>query len=242
VLELRNVTLVALAATRIQETVRALEYSMRRISFARSLLLSPSARPTALPRAIDWIDTGVLRLRASGVDDYSHFMIFRLHEYIETAHCLVVQRDGYVLQPDKWRSEFLEYDYIGAPWPITQGAYIDPSGERQRVGNGGFSLRSQRLLTTPLRHPLPWPGTDLEPDPPVEAGDLHEDGYICVHHRSVYEKDGCSFAPVDLAVHFSQELPTPEGKGITAFGFHRHPPGPRHAIQRRLRNFLRGPS
>lgn len=233
-------TLVSLAATRIPETIRAIESSRERVSFARSLLLTPSRRPSGLSKEIDWFDTGPLRLRGAGIDDYSYFMIFRLHEYIDSPHCLVVQHDGYVLNPRSWRPEFLDYDYIGAPWPLIHNAYVDPFGCRQRVGNGGFSLRSRRLLTVPERHPLPWPGTRFRPAGPMTAGDLHEDGYICVHHRRTYEKDGCLFAPVEIAAHFSQELPTAEGKGIDPFGFHRHLPGLRNKFKHRLQTTIRG--
>lgn len=48
---------------------------------------------------------------------YSHFVLKELSHFIATSHMLFVQWDGYVLHPDCGRDSFLDYDYIGAPWP-----------------------------------------------------------------------------------------------------------------------------
>ena len=74
---------------------------------------------------------------------YSAFCLKNLSEYVSTDFCLVFQSDGFVLNPEFWTDEFLSYDYIGAPWP----SYLEfGPAEGQQVGNGGFSLRSKRLL------------------------------------------------------------------------------------------------
>lgn len=57
------------------------------------------------------------------------------HEYIPTETFLVFQTDTIILpQNAHLISEFLEYDYVGAPW--TDG----------QVGNGGFSLRRKSKM------------------------------------------------------------------------------------------------
>jgi hypothetical protein len=106
----------------------------------------------------------------------------------------VVQWDGFITDPTRWDPRFLEYDYIGAPWPDQ-----DPA-----VGNGGFSLRSRRLvdalaaMDTPEVHP--------------------EDHRICQLYRPQLEADfGIRFAPVELAARFSWETGEPPGP---SFGFH----------------------
>ncbi len=43
-------------------------------------------------------------------------MIKRINSYVATPFALVIQYDGFILNPDAWRDEFLDYDYIGAPW------------------------------------------------------------------------------------------------------------------------------
>ena len=63
-----------------------------------------------------------------------------LKKYIDTDFCLIIQGDGFVIHPENWTDEFLKYDYIGAPWRnLAHYSFI-------RVGNGGFSLRSKKLL------------------------------------------------------------------------------------------------
>jgi hypothetical protein len=91
----------------------------------------------------------------------------------------VVQHDGYVLNGGAWTDDFLKYDYIGAPW-----------GGVNLVGNGGFSLRSRRLLEACSR-------MDGEPHP--------EDDFICRRHRKDLENLGMRFAPKELADRFAVE-------------------------------------
>jgi hypothetical protein len=128
---------------------------------------------------------------------------------------LIVQYDGYIINPDKWKDEFLNFDYIGAPWskPHESDRIFarDPFGNLQRVGNGGFSLRSKKLLDLAKKLNLKWePYRDC----------YNEDGYICVFKRHIYEENGCKFAPLDVAKYFSHEADIPEVQGIMPFGFH----------------------
>jgi hypothetical protein len=181
-------------------------------------------QPKNLNQLTEFIKIDELRLRSPGVDDYSHFMIYDLWRFVETEFCLIVQADGYVINPQSWNDIFLEYDYIGAPWPLQNSAYIDPFGKQQRVGNGGFSLRSRKLLEVPRYHSVPWDVANDSTYQTFESGTLNEDGNICVHNRHIFEKAGCKFAPVEIAVQFSQELPIPESKGVQPFGFHRYKP------------------
>ena len=60
--------------------------------------------------------------------------------------------DGFVVHPECWRDEFLNYDYIGSPWPLpkpgTKHCYHDIHGNLCRVGNS-VSIRSKRLMDFP---------------------------------------------------------------------------------------------
>ncbi|WP_454888169.1 DUF5672 family protein [Sphingobium herbicidovorans] len=69
---------------------------------------------------------------------YSDFLLAHMVDHVKTPYCLVAQWDGHVLDARRWRPEFLDYDYIGASWP----QFLDGHD----VGNGGFSLRSRRLM------------------------------------------------------------------------------------------------
>ncbi len=219
--KLNQITLVSVAGINYRSALKALKRSLKQVEFYDCKILTPT-KPKYLPDGIKWEQTPKLRLRAPGIDDYSHFVLYELHKFIDTEYCLVVQGDGYVIDGSAWSDKFLEYDYIGAPWPIRTDSYIDPFGNHQRVGNGGFSLRSKKLLEVPNKVEIPWEvnyGTFYKH---INAGSLAEDGNICVHNKHLFEAAGCKFAPVEVAVNFARELPIPEYKGQRTFGFHRY--------------------
>jgi len=125
----------------------------------------------------------------------------------------LVHADGFVVNPSAWRDEFLDYDYIGAPWPLPKDdfSYRDINGKIFRVGNS-VSLRSKRLLDLPIKLNLPW-----EP----YHGFYNEDGFICGKNRHIYEANGMRFAPLDVAKYFSHETMIPEVRNIKPFAFHK---------------------
>jgi len=56
--------------------------------------------------------------------------------------CIVVQDDGFVVN-GHGIGEYLDYDYVGAPWADGKdNAYIKQHINPELVGNGGFSLRN----------------------------------------------------------------------------------------------------
>jgi len=187
--ELPSVTLCCIDTANHSLAVRALRRSMVGIRFARALFLTDRH-----------IDEPGIEIRAiapiASRDAYSRFVLASLLDHIDTPHLLLVQWDGYALNPAGWRSEFLECDYIGAKW------FWAPEG--QRVGNGGFSLRSRRLLEA-LR------------DPRVVLTEA-EDVTICRSFRALLEQDhAIRFASESLADQFAFEAAYPIG---LPFGFH----------------------
>ena len=206
-LSLKNVTLVSVTSVNIDRTIRALKYSMKEINFNEVILLtdkdvSPSHIKTIKIDSLDYIG-------------YSKFIVYDLYKYINTEFALIIQDDGFVTNPQKWNYDFLKYDYIGAPFPIPEPndkiSYRDPFGNLIRVGNGGFSLRSKKLLSLPTKLNLEWK---------PYFGYYNEDGFFAVHNRHLFEENGCKFAPVELAAEFSIENTTNETIGIIPFGFH----------------------
>jgi hypothetical protein len=124
--------------------------------------------------------------------EYSQFCIKELYKWVHTSHVLIIQYDGYIINTGAWEDCFLDYDYIGAPWPDGQ------------IGNGGFSLRStnlQRVLAL---------DTQLN-------GCHPEDAIICRSNRNMLErKYNMRFPPLEIAKKFSCEF---EWNNFT-FGFH----------------------
>jgi hypothetical protein len=204
-LELENVTLVAITSVRVERTVKALEFSSRHIKFNSIKLFT---NEDVINENIDVVKTDRL-----GYDDYSKFIVYDLHKHINTPHVLIIQDDGFVVNPDKWNDEFLKYDYIGAPWPYPHDdfSYRDINKNIVRVGNGGFSLRSKKLLSLSSTLNLEWKSY---------FGFYHEDGFFSCHNRHIFEENGCKFAPLDVAKYFSHEVNVPEIQGIVPFGFH----------------------
>jgi hypothetical protein len=185
-LSLPEVALCAVTSVAIDETIRALERSLDQVEFGSALLLSD--RPVEHPR-ISW--RRIERIRTQ--EEYSEFVLRKLFEHVDRPNALVVQWDSFVLDKSRWDAAFLDYDYIGAPWP---------QFEDNRVGNGGFSLRSKRLLELTASSDFP--------------GSHPEDLSICRTYRPLLERLGIRFAPTSVAARFSFE----RGERTDSFGFH----------------------
>lgn len=205
-IQIQNVTLVAISSIKIDETIKALELSMDGINFHEAILISHE-KPKNLPDIIRFEQCQPIR----SLDEYSRFMAYDLARFIDSKFALVIQYDGYVVRPRKWNDRFLEYDYIGAPWP--PNAHFTKDGTNVRVGNGGFSLRSKKLMDALNELHLPF--TDNG------TGFYNEDGLICSYYRKNLEDYGVRFAPVEVASLFSHEHDC-EDSQPEPFGFHKN--------------------
>ncbi len=208
-LKLRDVTLAAMTSVNVYETIRAMKYSMRNIEFGDAVFISDK-KPLFLPKGIRFSYTSKL----DSIDKFNYKMTYELYEHIKTDYAMIVHADGFVIHPEKWRDEFLKYDYIGSPWPLPQNdyAYRDADGEICRVGNS-VSLRSKRLMEYPSKHNCEWI--------PVNDGFYNEDIFICCHLKKEMEVEGIKIAPLEEAVYFAREHMLPENKGIEPFAFHK---------------------
>jgi hypothetical protein len=189
-LVLPQVTLCAATSVNVAATVRALSFSMAQIDFADCLLFTDTpARPDD-PRI-----RVVPIARLGSAAAYSQFMLRDLADHMATSHCLVAQWDGHVLDARHWDPAFLEHDYVGASWPQFDDGHD--------VGNGGFSLRSLRLLRA-------CQSADFAAAHP-------EDVVIARTHRPWLEQQGLRFANRIMADRFSSER---AGDPAASFGFH----------------------
>ncbi len=192
-LALPDVTLVCADSLNHALTARAMARCCASARFARAWLLTDALpEGVTLPAPVEVAHVP----KIASIGDYSTLMLKGLGPYVDTSHVLVVQWDGFILNPETWNAEYLAYDYIGAPWSF------HPEG--RRVGNGGFSLRSRRLI-------------DALADPRITL-DGPEDHAIGVTHRQLLEEaHAIRFAPELLARQFSFETMPPSGR---PFGFH----------------------
>jgi hypothetical protein len=137
--------------------------------------------------------------------EYSHFVIYCLHSYIKTKHCLIVQDDGWALNPQNWNDDWLKYDFIGG---LTHAALCKDQywmwyqwvGKENPlvVQNGGFSLRSKRFLEAPSKY-----GITMQPKDHSMLN--NEDVQLCCFMRPALEKVGIRFAPDEVSKFFSFE-------------------------------------
>lgn len=203
-IKLPNVTLLGIDCVNVERLIQAMNVSQENIEFGSVKLLtsleSNDKRKIEIPNI-------------SSIDEYSLFCIKDLHKYVDTEFVVIIQYDGFIINPDSWTNEFLEYDYIGAPWRIADwlingfNVSINLNGQ-MIVGNGGFSLRSKKFLET--SHKLYESGKIPKVQP--------EDIAMCIWHRNEFENEGIKFSPVELAKRFSIERETELYKN--QFGFH----------------------
>ena len=140
------------------------------------------------------------------IQDYNLFCLKGLWPYIKTEFALIIQYDGIAVNRDAWKDEFYNYDYIGAPWPDAF-SWIKPT---EKVGNGGFSLRSAKLLEALKDDQIKLHYDDRR----FNA----EDSVIGQGYKSYLStKHGIKYAPIELANQFSHEWCNPTGE---SFGFH----------------------
>lgn len=174
----------------------------------------------AIDKSCEGIEFGAVKIiwdeKITGIDEWNRKIIYDLPKYVDTSHALLIHQDGYVINPQLWNPEWLELDYIGAPWPLPKDnySYLDELGRLQRVGNS-VSLRSKKLMEAVARTPESYFWSFKE-----KYGNTNEDGYISCHNRVLLELSGCKFATLEQAVHFSKEHEIPENKGVDTFAFH----------------------
>jgi len=204
-IKLPNITLVSVSSVKIDETIFAMVSSMYGIEFGSAILISHE-KPDNLPNNIIFEECP----RLNNIDEYSRFVLYDLAPYIKTEFAMLIQYDGYVLRPNKWTDEFLNYDYIGAPWPKN----IHFNGDLNiRVGNGGFTLRSKKLMNCLNELNLPFIDNG--------TGFYNEDGVLCNYYRIELENYGIKFATPEIAAMFSHESNCDEDVN-EPFGFHKY--------------------
>jgi hypothetical protein len=208
-LKLPNVTLLAVSSVNLAGAELALQISSHDIEFGAIKFLSSEDWSPSNPKI------AMVKIPKLDLGAYDQFILCDLFRYVDTEYCLVVQSDGFVLNASKWNPAFLEYDYIGAPWPINlmlQPGNITLDLSANNVGNGGFSLRSKKLLETTSK---------------IVFKDLvfittSEDLILCHFLFQEMLSAGIKFPNPELAAQFSIESASAAyGQNIsTCFGFH----------------------
>jgi predicted nucleotidyltransferase len=196
-IKLSNVTLLGIDCVNVERLISAMDVSQKDIEFGAVKLLT--SLPSNYVRKVDIP-------HISSIEEFSRFCINDLYKYVDTDYVLLVQYDGFVLNPESWDDEYLKYDYIGAP--LSGISWRQNNQLPYVVGNGGFCLRSKKFLEK--SHQLFTDG---------HIANFHpEDVALCVWYRDLFEKDDLKFAPPELAMGFSVQ--EDYGSYDKPFGFH----------------------
>jgi len=215
----------------VEKSLRAMLIAMDQVDFKRSVLITDSSK-TDLSLFGQVIDRHKIEVCDMSVDlndnmsnddknrvGFNQSFIQQTNKYIFDDFCLNIQHDSTIIDIEKWDNRFMDYDYIGAPWPMHIIQASDMVAGRIEeipnvVGNGGFSLRTRAFVEESAK--LGWEHKN-------------EDLNICVFNYDTMTSAGIKFAPPELAVKFSKEHPTPYHRGgffrsqlwtYDSFGFH----------------------
>ena len=183
-LDLSSVTLVAVE-TRAHELMRmAIDECLARADFGGILICSDrfehfNILGADLVEVEDWPEKV----------GWSRYFWQGVAPHVKTPQTLNIQWDSWIVNRAMWTNAYLDYDYIGAPWWHTDG---------HNVGNGGFCLRSKRLID--------FVAANADRYPIFTSND---DNLICRKYRADLEREGgFRWAPDDLASMFSFESPS----------------------------------
>ena len=132
--QLLNIDLVSVNSINPEESVNALLYSSEKIKFG-AIKLFAHYKPLNITENIEYI-----KIEKLTHESMNWFHLNTLPKYINNKFMLSIHDDGFIINPDKWDNNFLNYDYIAAPWPALDWC------RKNRVGNGGFVLKSKKFL------------------------------------------------------------------------------------------------
>jgi hypothetical protein len=196
-IKLDNISLVNINCLDVKTSVKVLNLCSKQIKFGEILLFSDNY-PNDIYENIKLIKIN----KIDSVIKYNEFVLRNLIDYIKTDFCLIVQNDGFIINPHLWQNIFLEYDYIGAPWDLNG---MKVWKRTNRIGNGGFSLRSRKLMEFIKKFKF------------IDYNTAED-----VITSLVIEKHKFKYPSVELACKFSLECPLEDYPFNIheAFGFH----------------------
>ena len=203
-LQLPIVDLIGIDTNHPELAIESLNISRSQIGFGRVVLFTCADKSEFDPELVSGIDFEQIPKFEEYID-YSTFCL-KLGLYCHNEYTLITHWDSFVINPGLWTGEFLKYDYIGAPWAKV---YAKEWNLVNEVGNGGFCLRSKKMLEFSKR----WSNT---------AGD-NEDGFLTNTKYSSAISEGIKYAPVDVAYKFSVHHLEDVGGAFDPskyFGFH----------------------
>lgn len=183
-----SIAIAIIDTDQYQLALSALNHSLNGFEFNQVLIFSDDEKM--------WGGRQIVQIeKIESINQYNWIVTQLLPNKLTCDFVLIVQFDGFILNPNVFDHEFYKYDYIGAPWP---------NFDEFNVGNGGFSLRSRRLVEKVSQYPY----DDLA---------IAEDIFICRYLQAHPDFKEFKFAPKHVAEKFSVEFPAVP---FPTFGFH----------------------
>lgn len=164
-----------------------------------------------------------LSLPPTTFDEYQILSVYGLDNYTNADYVVTCQLDGFPLHREKWKNEFLDYDYVGAPWGrhiiwqhmlnyyvseerelYSAFPVLDNIPRKYLVGNSGFCLRSRKFLEVSKKSSYPFHLC------PVHRNHLcttpvYDDWFFSFTARDFFDLHNINFASPELASEFSLE-------------------------------------
>jgi hypothetical protein len=192
--KLLNLDLISINCVDPYQSAAAINYCQKYFEFGKSILVTHQ-------------DVDVYDIELHIIDKLDWYQyndhVLNLIEHTDNDYVMLIQDDGHPINPELWDDEYLEYDYIGAPWPSEeswislqhkdQQDYIRKNFPKNRVGNGGFCIRSRKFLKFSTQY--------------GSCNGLGEDSFLCTRKYEEAIEYGIKFAPFELSSKFSYENP-----------------------------------
>jgi hypothetical protein len=135
---------------------------------------------------------------------------------LQAEKVLIIQDDGIILR--EGCEDFLDYDYIGAPWIDGAGnEYLKSNVNREMVGNGGLSIRNVNIMKQIV--------TTFEKEKNLlffqNINRLPEDAYFCM---CLSKMNNIKMPLLEIASRFaSEQIINMKTLGIHKFWAYHHP-------------------
>jgi len=204
--EIKNTTLLAVSSIKIDETLNALKFSSIQVNFEKVIFFTDHVFTEKELNDLKLYNISIVNIEKLDYVNYSRFMIYDLYKYIDTEYVLIIQYDGYIINPYIWDDNYYKYDYIGATW---RENFLDcrsigvEKSENRGIGNGGFTFRSKKLLEIPDKYKI------------INRQNWSDDVFYCKYVDKLKEY-GCVLPDIETQNNFSIETIYLKN----SFGFH----------------------
>jgi hypothetical protein len=209
---MKNLTLVAIdgLGIAIDFYIKIFELCNKEIHFEKNILFTAAKSYSSdIPEnlQIDFIEIPELTYQ-----EFNKFCLTEINPFITTSHIIMVQTDGFICNGKNWKDSYFEYDYIGQPWlDDGSGKFHWVRSYEESVGEGGFTLRSKKLLET----------LSKIDKIAIENYFGNEDVFISSYARDFLNSNGCKFATPEIGTEFCAGLNNFNFDNLqTSFGFH----------------------